>query len=127
MKLSPKDQKWLDEHEHLLPDMRQGERVGRKKITYFEELQAERLSPLQTGYDDDAMSPIGSYACAETLFRVAVRVLRPIEAFVLSRMCAGLKQREIAKETGIRRPNIARMIKGAIQKLQKPMYQNNTN
>ena len=123
MNLSPKDQKWLADNEHLLPRMDRGEKIGRKRVVYFDELIPERLSGLRTGCESESFAPIGSHAIHETLFQVASRVLSPIEAFVLSRMCSGLKQREIAKETGIDQRHITRIIKRAIHKIRKAIHQ----
>ena len=127
MTLPKEAAEWLEKHEELLPRMDAGGKVGRRHILYLEELLPERLSSLRTGFDTDSNAPIGGYAVSQTFFAIAVRALKPIEAYVLSRMCAGLKQREIAIETGIAQPNIVRMIRKSIKKMQKPIYQNHSD
>jgi DNA-binding NarL/FixJ family response regulator len=124
LKLSPKDQEWLDQHEMELPSLERGERIGRRRITYFEELIPERLSALRTGYDNEDDIPIGSYAVSQTLLGIAVQKanLSAMEIYVLSRVSAGLKQREIAHEVNFSQPHITRIIKSSLLKLRKSIY-----
>jgi predicted XRE-type DNA-binding protein len=117
--LSPKDQKWLDDHEDQLPRMDRGGKVGGSKISYFEELIPERIGGMSV--DPAPVLSDAPYQAAESLLIHAVRMARlsAIEVYVLSRRAAGLKQREIAEETGIARPHIARMMSAIIRKLRQ--------
>lgn len=117
--LSPKDQKWLDDHEDQLPRMDRGGKVGGSKISYLEELIPERIG----GMSVDPASALSDapYQVAESLLIHAVKMARlsAIEVYVLSRRAAGLKQREIAEETGIARPHITRMMVRIIRKIKE--------
>lgn len=117
--LSPKDQKWLDDHEDQLPRMDRGGKVGRSRISYFEELIPERLPGLRTGFDDGNDAPVGYHGSGEMSLVEAYRMagLTAIEVFVLGRRFSGLKQREIAEEIGTDTPHTCRIIKRAIKKL----------
>lgn len=125
MSLPPEAQKWLDEHEDQLPRMDRGGKVGRSRIAYFEELIPERIGSM-------TVEPIpvvsgAPYQAAESLLIHAVRMARlsAIEVYVLSRRTAGLKQREIAEETGMKRQNIDRMLHRTLGKLHKALHQEN--
>jgi predicted XRE-type DNA-binding protein len=102
--------------------MDRGGKVGGSKISYFEELIPERIG----GMSVDTASALSDapYQAAESLLIHAVRMARlsAIEVYVLSRRAAGLKQREIAEETGIAQPNVARMITRIIQKIKETTY-----
>lgn len=120
MALSPKDQKWLDDHEDQLPQMNRGGKVGRSRISYFEELIPERLPGLRTGFDDGNDAPVGYHGSGEMSLVEAYRMagLTAIEVFVLARRFSGLKQREIAEELELSREYIRDVAKRAIKKLQ---------
>jgi|GEM_PF-6251910 len=119
--LSPKDQKWLDDHEDQLPQMNRGGKVGRRPILYLDQVSPERFSVIRTVQDGESSSQSTTYAAAESLFIHAVKMagLSAIEVYVLSRRAAGLKQREIAEETGIARPNVTRMMTRILQKIKE--------
>ena len=121
MALSPKDQKWLDDHEDQLPQMNRGGKVGRRPILYLDQVSPERFSVIRTVQDGESSSQSTTYAAAESLFIHAVKMagLSAIEVYVLSRRAAGLKQREIAEETGIARPNVTRMMTRILQKIKE--------
>lgn len=124
MALSPKDQKWLDDHEDQLPRMDRGGKVGRSRISYFEELIPERIGGMSV--DPAPVLSDAPYQAAESLLIHAVRMagLSAIEVYVLSRRAAGLKQREIAEETGIAQPHISRMMSAIIRKLRQSPHTN---
>lgn len=124
MALSPKDQKWLDDHEDQLPQMNRGGKVGGSKISYFEELIPERIGGMSV--DPAPVLSDAPYQVAESLLIHAVKMARlsAIEVYVLSRRAAGLKQREIAEETGIAQPHISRMMSAIIRKLRQPPHTN---
>lgn len=119
--LSPKDKKWLDDHEDQLPQMNRGGKVGRRPMLYLGQLSPERFSVIRTVQDDGPTPQPTTYAAAESLLIHAVKMARlsAIEVYVLSRRAAGLKHREIAEETGIARPNITRMMTRIIQKIKE--------
>jgi len=119
--LSPKDQKWLDDHEDQLPQMNRGGKGGRRPILYLDQVSPERFSVIRTVQDGESSSQSTTYAAAESLFIHAVKMagLSAIEVYVLSRRAAGLKQREIAEETGIARPNVTRMMTRILQKIKE--------
>ena len=121
MSLSPKDQKWLDDHEDQLPQMNRGGKVGRRPILYLDQVSPERFSVIRTVQDGESSSQSTTYAAAESLFIHAVKMagLSAIEVYVLSRRAAGLKQREIAEETGIARPNVTRMMTRILRKIKE--------
>lgn len=120
MSLPPEAQKWLDDHEDQLPRMDRGGKVGRSKISYFEELIPERLPGLRTGFDDGNDAPVGYHGSGEISLVKAYEMagLTAIEVFVLARRFSGLKQREIAEEVGLSREYIRDITKRAIKKLQ---------
>jgi len=103
--------------------MDRGVKVGRSKISYFEELIPERLSGMSVEHDPVFVAP---YQAAESLLIHAVKMARlsAIEVYVLSRRAAGLKQREIAEETGIAQPHISRMMSAIIRKLRQSPHTN---
>lgn len=123
--LSPKDQKWLDDHEDQLPRMDRGGKVGGSKISYFEELIPERIGGMSV--DPAPVLSDAPYQVAESLLIHAVKMARlsAIEVYVLSRRAAGLKQREIAEETGMKRQNVGRMLHRTFGKLRKALHQEN--
>ena len=127
MALSPKDQKWLDDHEDQLPRMDRGGKVGRRPILYLDQVSPERFSVIRTVQDGESSSQSTTYAAAESLFIHAVKMagLSAIEVYVLSRRAAGLKQREIAEETGMKRQNVDRMLHRTFRKFRKAMHQEN--
>jgi len=123
--LSPKDQKWLDDHEDQLPRMDRGGKVGRSRISYFEELIPERIGGMSV--DPAPVLSDAPYQVAESLLIHAVKMARlsAIEVYVLSRRAAGLKQREIAEETGMKQQNVNRMLHRTLGKLRKALHQEN--
>ena len=125
MALSPKDQKWLDDHEDQLPQMNRGGKVGGSKISYFEELIPERIGGMSV--DPAPVLSDAPYQVAESLLIHAVKMARlsAIEVYVLSRRAAGLKQREIAEETGMKQQNVNRMLHRTLGKLRKALHQEN--
>ena len=115
--LSPKDQKWLDDHEDQLPRMDRGGKVGRSRISYFEELIPERIGGMSV--DPAPVLSDAPYQAAESLLIHVVKMagLSPIEVYVLSRIAAGLKHREIAKEIGVSRSWVTKMLNGSIARI----------
>jgi hypothetical protein len=115
--LSPKDQKWLDDHEDQLPQMNRGGKVGGSKISYFEELIPERIGGMSV--DPAPVLSDAPYQVAESLLIHAVKMARlsAIEVYVLSRRAAGLKQREIAIEIKATRQYVSQTLISAIQKI----------
>ena len=117
--LSPKDQKWLDDHEDQLPRMDRGGKVGRRPILYLDQVSPERFSVIRTVQDDGPTPQPTTYAAAESLLIHAVKMARlsAIEVYVLSRRAAGLKQREIAIEIKATRQYVSQILISAIQKI----------
>lgn len=82
---------------------------------------------IRTVQDDGPTPQPTTYAAAESLLIHAVKMARlsAIEVYVLSRRAAGLKQREIAEETGMKRQNVGRMLHRTFGKLRKALHQEN--
>lgn len=82
---------------------------------------------IRTVQDDGPTPQPTTYAAAESLLIHAVKMARlsAIEVYVLSRRAAGLKQREIAEETGMKQQNVNRMLHRTLGKLRKALHQEN--
>lgn len=115
------------DHEDQLPRMDRGGKVGRRPILYLDQVSPERFSVIRTVQDDGPTPQPTTYAAAESLLIHAVKMARlsAIEVYVLSRRAAGLKQREIAEETGMKQQNVNRMLHRTLGKLRKALHQEN--
>lgn len=110
--LTKPEKRWLQMHERLLPKMTDGQRINGDPIIYMGTALPDWIGGIR-GSSRSGGRPErkAHHNPGLILFNRAVQraQLTAIEAYVLSRRCAGARQREIAAELDVRRQYVSQV------------------